>query len=165
MQVAVGVSLAPASVLARVVMIRQDLPMDEEELPPEFSDLLGQLVYLAGRTDNLLGALTPAKADLPEGNRGLGGERLVKALQPLATPGSALEAILGAYPAMYELRNTLIHGSMNFAGGMLSVWHVPIGGKGNVAFNEMLTLEHLRGFVQSWINLRDAAHKLVHETS
>ncbi len=62
--------------------------MDEEELPPEFSDLLGQLVYLAGRTDNLLGALTPAKADLPEGNRGLGGERLVKALQPLATPGA-----------------------------------------------------------------------------
>jgi hypothetical protein len=136
-----------------------------DELPSEFSDLLGQLVYLASRTDNLLGALTPSTDKLPEGNRGLSGTELLKALRPLMTPGSKLESILAAYPDMYAFRNRLIHGSMNFSGNVLSVWYVPTKGKGNAALSMMLTLEQLQGFVQSWVNLRDAAHEVTHELS
>lgn len=137
----------------------------KDELPPDFSGLLGQLVYLAGRTDNLLGVLTPSTGDLPEGSRGLSGTELMKALRPLSTPGSKLESILEAYPDMYVFRNQLIHGSMNFSGAVLSIWYVPTKGKGSAALSMMLTLEQLQGFVQGWIKLCSAAHEVVHELS
>ena len=102
-----------AAVAATRSLVTQTLGMDDE-LPPKFSDLLGQLVYLAGRTDNLLGALTPSTDKLPEGNRGLSGTALMKALRPLSTPGSILEA----YPDTYAFRSQLVHGSMNFSGNV-----------------------------------------------
>lgn len=121
----------------------------DDELPREFSNLLGQLAYLAGRTDSLLGALAPSTDKLPEGNRGLSGAELMKALRPLSTPGGKLESILEAYADMYAIGNRLIHGSMNFSGTVLSVWYVPTRRKGNSALSMMMTLEQLEGVVQS----------------
>jgi hypothetical protein len=135
-----------------------------DELPDDFAIALGQIMYLGGRVEYLLGQFLPSPSGQPAA-RGLSGDRLVKELRRIADPGSDLAMIVEGYEQQQEWRNHLAHGAHHYANGTMWTWRVPVGGKGNAAFSFQFSIETLRRLAQSWQNLAEAAHAELHARS
>lgn len=135
--------------------------MDTVELPDEWAAALGQIVFCGGRVDLLLGRLVPTEGDNP-GARGLSGTPLVKELNDQRSRDDELASVLTGYEEQYVWRNRLIHGSMSFAEETLWIWHIPIRGRGASAQSYQLRLDQLQTLAESWRNLAEATHLLLH---
>ena len=132
-----------------------------ETLPDNCAISLGRILFLGGRVEMLLDRfLAPAGEQPPR--RGLSGAQLVKELRKVASPGSQLSEIVGGYEAMHERRNHLVHGTHNYANGVLWTWREPTRAKGNAAFSFQFSLDNLEDTSQSWQNLAEAAHDELH---
>lgn len=135
--------------------------MDTVELPDEWATALGRIVFYGGRVDLLLGRLVPAKGDSP-GARGLSGTSLVKELNGQRARDDELARVLTGYEEQYVWRNRLIHGAMSFASETLWIWHIPAKGRGASAQSYQLRLDQLQNLAESWRNLAESAHLLLH---
>jgi hypothetical protein len=132
-----------------------------DELPDDFAIALGQIMYLGGRVEYLLGQLIPSPDGQPSA-RGLSGGRLIEVLRKIADPGSDLSEIIDGYEQQQEWRNHLAHGAHTYANGTIWTWRIPAGGKGNTALSFQFSIETLRQFAQNWQNLAAAVHGELH---
>lgn len=135
--------------------------VEADEVPDEVAILLGRIVFYGGRVDTLLGRLVPPKGEQP-GSRGLSGKQLTGALADHASNDPALAAVLAGYEEQYEWRNRIIHGALSLGAAALWIWHIPIGGRGAAAQSFQLRITDLERLAESWRNLADAAHALLH---
>jgi hypothetical protein len=126
------------------------------ELPNDFAIALGRVLYLGGLVEILLDRyLAPAGGQPPR--RGLSGDRLVRELRKVASPGTRLEEITNGYEKLHEWRNHLVHGAHSYENGALWTWREPTRAKGTAAFSFQFNLASLQQTAESWQNLAHAA--------
>ncbi|WP_305781159.1 hypothetical protein [Nocardia nova] len=132
-----------------------------DQLPDDFAAPIGRIVHYGGHAEAYLNQLL-ANASEVAAPLGLSGERLISSIRKKLPGAPELDRVLNGYSELYEWRNILIHSSYRYADGALWIWRQPIRGKGQTSFSYTLKLPNLLGLCESWHNLAEAAHDLLH---
>ncbi|MDR6143390.1 hypothetical protein QE375_002944 [Microbacterium foliorum] len=122
------------------------------QIPEQFSQSIGRIVYSAGRVEFLIGRM------LPSGATGESGARLVKAAREVNHP--AVADVVDGYERMLPDRNHLIHGTYQVFEDHIVAWHLRQGGKHLTS--HPYSVEVLTSIATSWGNLAEAAHHALH---